>query len=166
MRRIEKLLVFALSDLRCALQISDVERILHAVAISPVPKAPEIILGLINVRGSVIPVLNVRRLFQLPEVEMTLHDQLIIARTSSSRPVAILVDNVLGVAEFGAEDLIAPEELYPGIEYLKGITRLKDDIIYIYDLDNFLSMEEKKEIEQLLTEGMPIPTDGDRAESV
>lgn len=159
MRRIEKLLVFALSDLRCALQISDVERILHAVEINPVPKAPEIVMGLINVRGSIIPVLNIRRLFHLPTIETTLYDQIIIARTSS-RPVAILVNNVIAVSEFSEENIIAPEQLYPGIEHLKGIARLQDDIVYIYDLDTFLSSEDTARIEQLLAESMPMPTGG------
>jgi purine-binding chemotaxis protein CheW len=160
MCRTEKLLIFTLSDLRCALQLSDIERILSAVAISPVPKAPEIVMGLINVHGRIIPVLNIRTLLRLPKIEMTLNvnDQIIIARTTS-RPVAILVDNVQGVAEFSDQDIIAPEKLYPGIQYLQGVTKLKDGILSIYNLDRFLSSEEKAEIEHLLTGGISMPAD-------
>lgn len=158
MCRTEKLLIFSLSDLRCALQLSDIERILSAVAISPVPKAPDIVMGLINVHGRIVPVLNIRTLLRLPEIEMTLNDQIIIVRTTS-RPVAILVDNVQGVAEFSEQDIIAPEELYPGIEYLEGVTKLKDGILCIYNLDRFLSSEEKAEIEHLLTGGISMPAD-------
>lgn len=154
----EKLLVFTLSDLRCALKLSDTERILRAVEITPVPKAPEIVMGLINVQGRVIPVLNIRRLLRLPEIEMTLNDQIIIARTST-RPAAILVDNVQGVVEFSEQEIMVPEELYPGIEYLEGVTKLKDGIIYIYNLDTFLSSEEKAELEDLLTGVIPMPAD-------
>jgi len=158
MCRMEKLLIFTLSDLRCALQLSDIERILIAVAISPVPKAPNIVMGLINVHGRIVPVLNIRTLLRLPEIEMTLNDQIIIVRTAS-RPVAILVDNVQGVAEFSEQDIIAPEELYPGIEYLEGVTKLKDGILSIYNLDRFLSSEEKAEIEHLLTGDTSMPAD-------
>lgn len=154
----EKLLVFTLSDLRCALKLSDTERILRAVEISPVPNAPEIVMGLINVQGRVIPVLNIRRLLHLPEIEMTLNDQIIIARTST-RPTAILVNNVQGVVEFSEQEIMVPEELYPGIEYLEGVTKLKDGIIYIYNLDTFLSSEEKAELEDLLTGAIPMPAD-------
>jgi purine-binding chemotaxis protein CheW len=154
----EKLLVFTLSDLRCALKLSDTERILRAVEISPVPNAPEIVMGLINVQGRVIPVLNIRRLLHLPEIEMTLNDQIIIARTST-RPTAILVNNVQGVVEFSEQEIMVPEELYPGIEYLEGVTKLKDGIIYIYNLDTFLSSEEKTELEDLLTGVTPMPAD-------
>jgi purine-binding chemotaxis protein CheW len=154
----EKLLIFALSGLRCALEISDVERILHAVEISPVPKAPEIVMGLVNVQGRIIPVLNIRKLLRLSEIELSLNDQIIIARTAS-RPVAILVDNVHGVAELSEQEIISPEALYPGIPYLEGVTKLKDGITYIYNLDKFLSSEEKAGIEHLLTGGMPMPAD-------
>jgi purine-binding chemotaxis protein CheW len=154
----EKLLVFTLSDLRCALKLSDTERIVRAVEISPVPKAPEIVQGLINVQGRVIPVLNIRKLLCLPEIQMTLNDQIIIARTPS-RPTAILVDNVQGVVEFSEQEIIAPAELYPGIDYLEGVTKLKDGIIYIYNLDTFLSSDEKAELEDLLTGAIPMPAD-------
>jgi purine-binding chemotaxis protein CheW len=158
MCRMEKLLIFALSGLRCALRLPDVERILRVVDITPVPKAPEIIMGVVNMQGRIVPVLNIRTLLRLPEIEMTLNDQMIIVRTTS-RPVAILVDNVQGVAEFSEQDIIAPEELYPGIEYLEGVTKLKDGILCIYDLDRFLSSEEKAEIEHLLTGGISMPAD-------
>ncbi len=156
MSRRENLLVFALSGLHCALRLSDIERILHAVEITPVPNAPVIVMGLINVQGGIIPVLNIRRLLRLPEIEMTLNDQIILSRTTSF-PVAILVDNVQGVAEFNEQDIIAPEELYPGIEHLEGIAKLKDGILYIYNLDRFLSSEERSEIAHLLSGGISMP---------
>jgi purine-binding chemotaxis protein CheW len=158
MCRTEKLLIFTLSDLRCALQLSDIERILSAVAINPVPKAPDIVMGLINVHGRIVPVLNIRTLLRLPKIEMTLNDQIIVARTTS-RPVAILVDHVQGVAECSDQDIIEPEGLYPGIEYLQGVTKLKEGILFIYNLDRFLSSEEKAEIEHLLTGGISMPAD-------
>jgi purine-binding chemotaxis protein CheW len=152
------LVVFALSDLRCALQLSDIDRILRAVETSPVPKAPQIVIGLINVQGCIVPVLNIRKLLHLPEIEMTLNDRIIIARTIRF-PIAILVDYVQGVVEFNEQEIIAPEKLYPGIEFLDGVTMLKGDIIYIYNLNKFLSLEEEEGIEHLLTGGIPMPAD-------
>jgi purine-binding chemotaxis protein CheW len=154
----EKLLVFALSGLYCALRLSEIERVLHAVEITPVPKAPEIVMGLVNVQGRVIPVLNIRKLLRLPEIETSLNDRIILARTSTC-PVAILVENVLGVSEFSEREIIAPAELYPGIEYLDGVSKLEDGILYIYNLDRFLSSAEKSEIEHLLSEGISMPAD-------
>jgi purine-binding chemotaxis protein CheW len=150
MGEMAKLLIFALSNLRCALPLSDVERILRAVEISPLPKAPAIVMGLINLQGRIIPVLNLRKFFCLPDTEITLNDQIIIAHTTS-RSVAILVDNVLSVSEYEAADIMTPEALFPGIEYLEGVAKLEDGMIYIYSLDRLLSSEVKSRIEQLLS---------------
>ena len=149
-----QLLVFALSGQRCALSLSVVETVVRAVEISPLAKAPEIIMGVINVRGRAMPVLNIRKLFRLPESAMTLNDQMIIVHTAN-RPLAILVDNVVGVAEHGQEDVVRSDELYPGIEYLKGVVKLQDGMAYIYDLDRFLSLEESKVIDRLLAARSP-----------
>lgn len=160
MNQVDKLLIFALSDLQCALPLAVVERILRTVAISPVPRAPEIVMGLVNVQGQVMPVLNMRKLFRLPEIEMTLNDQLIIARTAS-RPVAILVDSVVRVADYSALDIIAPEELFPGIEYLEGVAKLPDGIIYIYNLDRFFASEDTLGREPLLSPDILQPESGE-----
>ncbi len=156
MRRLEKLLVFALSGMQCALRLADVERILPAVEISPVPKAPGIVLGLINVHGIILPVLNIRPLLRLPEVETGLNDRIILTRTAG-RPLAILVDEVAGLAEFSEQDIVGPEALYPGIEYLEGVTKLKDGILYVYNLDGFLSSEDRAGIENLLSGESAMP---------
>jgi purine-binding chemotaxis protein CheW len=154
----EKLLVFVLSGLHCALRLADIERVLRAVEITPVPKAPGIVMGLVNVQGRVIPVLNIRKLLRLPEIETNLNDQIILARTTTF-PVALVVDDVPGVAEFSEQDIVAPAELYPGLEYLEGVTKLQGGIVYIYNLDRFLSSAEKSEIEHLLSEGISMPAD-------
>lgn len=156
MSGVERLLVFALTGLHCALEISKIDRIVPAVEISPVPQAPEIVLGLVNVQGRILPVLNIRRLFRLPAIETAPADRMVIARTAN-RPVVMVVDDVLGVKEFSREDIVPPDQVYPGIEYLDGITGIGEGIIYIYDLDSFLSSEEDAEIEQLLAAGMPMP---------
>ncbi len=165
------LLVFTLSPQLCALPLSVVERIVRAVEIHPLPKAPEVVLGLINVQGRAVPVLNVRKLFRLPYIEMALSDQIIIAHTSG-RTVGLLVDNTEGVHEYREEDVITSEELFPGIEYLEGVVKLRGGaplqtmaekpqvfwgaggIVYIYDLDRFLSLEEKAVIDRLLPPGI------------
>jgi purine-binding chemotaxis protein CheW len=152
----DKLLIFALSGLRYALPLPDIERILPAVEITPVPKAPEIVMGLVNVQGRIIPVLNIRKLFRLPETPITLNDHIIIARTTLC-PVAIVVDNVLSVTEYREQDIVSAAELFPGIEYLEGVAKLENGILLIYDLERFLSPEEKAETLSLLSqESLPV----------
>ena len=52
------------------------------------------------------------------------------------------MDKVLGLAEFAEQDIIGPEEFSTGIEYLEGVTKLKNGIFYLYNLDGFLSSAE------------------------
>jgi len=154
------LLIFTLSGQRCALALSDVERVIRAVAIDQVPKAPAIVMGLINVRGRVVPVLNVCRLLNLPPAEISLSDQIIIARTSR-RTVAILANGTVGVMDYKHDDFTATGDLFPGIEYVKGVVKLKEGIAYIYDLNSFLSLGEEAELERILPSGgAPSETSG------
>jgi hypothetical protein len=76
------IVVFNLDEQQYALHLAAVERIVRVAEITPVPKAPAIVLGVINVQGQVIPVINIRKRFRLPDREMSLSDHLIIARTA------------------------------------------------------------------------------------
>lgn len=155
------LLVFSLSGQPCGLPLSCIERVVRVVEIAPLPKAPEIVMGLINFRGLPVPVLDIRKLFGMPEGEITLDTQIIIARTKK-RPVALLVDYATGVAAYGAEDATASEQIFPDIGYLGGVAKLKDGIVYIYDLDRFLTLEEEAVIDGLLHPEAGLPGTGGR----
>ena len=150
MSSMERLLVFALSDLQCALPLSEIERVVYSVEINPVPRTPEIVMGLIKVRDRVIPVLNIRKLFRLVETEISLSDQIIIGE-AAGLPVAMVVDRVIGIFEYSDSDITDPAQLYPDIQFLKGVAKLKDGVIYIYSLDRFLSSETVAEITPFLT---------------
>jgi purine-binding chemotaxis protein CheW len=142
MKESDSLLVFMLGDQRYALPLPAVDRVVRMVAITPLPEAPEIVLGAVNIQGRVIPVINMRRRFHLPEREIALTDQLVVAHTAR-RPVALVADAVLDVIACPAQGLIAAENIVPGIEYLAGVIKLEDGLILIHDLDKFLSLEEE-----------------------
>ena len=144
-----RLVAFLLNEQRYALFLSAVERIVRAVEVTALPKAPEIVLGVVNMRGQIIPVINVRKRFHLPGKEIDLSDQFLIAHTST-RIVGLAVDAVLGVIERAAEEVISVQKIVPGIEYVVGIVRLQDGMILIHDLDKFLSLDE----ERVLNEAM------------
>ncbi len=140
-----QLLIFALDGYRYALYVSDVERVLRVVEITPLPKAPQIILGVINVAGRVVPVVNVRRRFRLPEREMELSDQFILTRTSR-RLVALMADSVAAVIEYDEKDIISAQSVVPGVEYVTGVVRLADGMVLINDLEAFLSLDEERRV--------------------
>jgi purine-binding chemotaxis protein CheW len=144
-------LVFRLDQQQYALKLPAVERVIHIVEITPLPKAPEIVLGVINYYGQIIPIVNIRSLFRLPEKEPDLSDQLIIARTSK-RQIALLVDTVTGVMESPIAEIIAADRILHGLDYIEGVVEVGDGLILIHNLDTFLSLEEDKTIEVALKE--------------
>jgi len=140
------LVVFTLDDQCYALYLSTVERIVRVAEITPLPKAPGVVLGVINIGGRIVPVVDIRKRFGLPAREINLSDQLVIANTLH-RSVALLVDSVIGVIEHSAATMVSAEQILPGMEYVEGVVKLEDGIILIHDLGTFLSLEEEKALE-------------------
>ncbi len=145
----DQLVVFILDAMRCALRLSCVERIVRVVEIAALPEAPEIVLGIVNVEGEIIPVVNVRKRFCLPERELDLNSHLVIARTTR-RKVALVVDAATGVVEGSAENTSAGAEILLHMDYVQGVVRLEDGLVLIHDLDTFLSLEEEDTLEQAM----------------
>ncbi len=81
MSDITQLIVFRLDE-RYALPLSVVERVVRAVEVTPLPRAPVIVLGAIDVHGRVLPVLNVRRRFRMPDLAISPADWFLLAHTA------------------------------------------------------------------------------------
>ena len=145
------LVVFTLDESRFALKLATVERVVRVVEITPLPKAPDIVLGIINVQGGIIPVVNVRERFRFPERETQLNDQIIIARTSK-RTVALLADDVTGVIACPVERIVEAEKVVSGMAFVEGIVKIDEGMILIHDLDTFLSLDEENRLDDALRE--------------
>ncbi|HEY5580662.1 MAG TPA: chemotaxis protein CheW [Rhodoferax sp.] len=149
MKKSDFLVIFTLGGQRYAMPLPAADRVVRMVAITPLPNAPDIILGVVNVQGRVIPVINVRRRFCLPAREIALTDQLLVAHTAR-RPVALVVDAVLDVIACAAQSLIAAEDIVPNVDYVAGVVKQTDGLILIHDLDKFLSLEEEDCLDRVL----------------
>jgi purine-binding chemotaxis protein CheW len=145
-----QLVVFGLEEQRYALRLSAVEQIVRVVEITALPKAPEIILGVINIRGRIIPVYDIRARFRLPDRELFLSDHLIVARTSR-HAVALVVDKVTGVVARPHEEVTEAQHISPSLEYVEGVVKLEDGLVFIHDLDTFLSAEEEIRLEEAMS---------------
>ena len=142
MHHAQQFVVWTLDTQRYAVWLAAVERVVRLVAITPVPHAPDIVLGVINVQGRILPVVNLRQRFRLPERRRLLSDQLLIARTSR-RTVALLVDAVTEVIACPEEAVLTGETVLPGMAYVEGVLRLADGLLLIHNLDTCLSLEEE-----------------------
>jgi purine-binding chemotaxis protein CheW len=145
----EQILVFTLDEQPYALSLHSVVRVIHAIEIRHLPNAPEIITGIINVRGQIIPVADIRKRFGLSLHEIDIDDRLIIADTGK-RQVAILVDSVTGIRDLVAGHQKQVKETVSFAEHLRGVAKIDDELILIYDLEQFLSLEEEKVLDQAL----------------
>ena len=149
MNRLRKLVTFSLDDRAFALYVSAVQRIIRVVEVTPLPKAPEIVVGIINLQGKLIPVFDIRMRFRLPPREVRLNDELIIA-TTEMRTVAFIVDSVNDVIEIPEEKIIAAEQILPELEYVEGVVKTEGGMVLIHDLEKFLSLHEEKTLDEAL----------------
>ncbi|MDD5434039.1 MAG: chemotaxis protein CheW [Nitrospira sp.] len=144
------ILVFTLDKLMVALPTNHVDRTIPMVEITPLPNAPGIVLGVINLYGNIIPVVNLRERFRLKEREPDSGDKIIIAH-SNSRKIGIIVDSVKDVIEFDETKMVPPERIIQGIEQVEGVLKLQDGLIIIHDINKFLSIEEEHAIDNAVS---------------
>lgn len=146
-----QLVTFRLEGQRYALALGAVQRIVHAVEVTPLPDAPAIVLGVVDMAGDIVPVLNLRRRFGLPEREIGPDDQLLVARTAR-RTVALVVDEAQEVIERPLADVVGSDRIAPGMEQIQGMIRMDDGLVLIHDLDRFLSLDEVHALDAALNE--------------
>jgi purine-binding chemotaxis protein CheW len=147
-------LVFAVERLY-ALDIELVERVLRAVEIRPVPSGPEILAGLVNVRGSVLPVVDLRMRFELSRRKPRLDDCLILVKTPMRR-LALLVESIDGIISRTPEEIASVDAVAPRTRYFAGVAKLDGEILLIQDLARLLSLEEENAVDESMQRGTEI----------
>lgn len=148
-RMVNQYLVFILDNQRYALHLSAVDSVARMVHITPLSGAPGVVLGVVSIRGRVVPVVNIRQRFNLAARENRLTDQLIFAHTER-RSVALVADAVTGVVEGLEHNVVSADTIFPAIKYLEGIIRFEDGLVLIHNLGEFLSLDEEKSLDLAL----------------
>ena len=143
MHQVHPFVVFTLDGQRYAVPLSAVERIVRMVEITPVPHTPEIVLGVINAQGRIIPVVDIRKRLRLPAREPHPSDHLLIARTTR-RGVALVVDAVSEVVTLSSQEVVLGETILAQLAYVTGVVKRPDGLILIHDFDRFLSLDEEQ----------------------
>jgi purine-binding chemotaxis protein CheW len=143
--------VFCLDKGRYALPLAAVDRIVRAVHVTPMPRAPGIVLGAIDVQGRVLPVFNIRRRFGLPERTIDPADHFLIAHTAR-RTVVLVIDAAQGVIEHGATAVTEAANIAPDLEHIRGVIQLDDGLVLIHDLEHFLSPDEARDLDEAMSQ--------------
>lgn len=139
-----QLVTFSVGAEEFGVDILRVQEINRMMAISKVPNSPPFVEGVINLRGKVIPVIDMRLRFGMPATGVTAHTRIIVMDLQD-RITGFVVDAVREVLRMDASSLEATPEIVASIseDYLKGIGRLPDRLLLLLDLDKLLTESEK-----------------------
>jgi len=144
-----EVLVFEIGGQRYGLPVCDVRELQRATALTPLPRAPGIVEGVVNLRGTIVPVLDVRARFHLPPKLLECADHLFFAH-AGGRLVALRVDRVADLIRMDAADVEDARSAVPGVEYVAWVAKLPHCMVLIHDLQTFLSRAETAELEAAL----------------
>lgn len=140
-----EILVFEVSGRRYGLRAADVVEVARAVEVASLPAAPAIVEGLIDARGRLVPVLDIRARFGLPPRPVVPSDHLVIVR-AGSRTVAVRADRAVALVPVDEAAMASGREvrdIVPGSRYVAGVARLPDGLVLIHDLGTFLTQAEE-----------------------
>jgi len=146
-------LSFKLGEEVFAINVSKVLNILEMKPITKVPKSPDYLKGVINLRGTVLPVVDLRIKFGMPANEITVDTSLIVLsidKDGETIMLSIMIDKVREVLEFRTEEIATPPAI--GTKYnsgfIKGMWRVDESFIMILDIDRIFSVEEIVDLQE------------------
>jgi len=135
-----QLLTFKLDDQEYALQTANVVQVTRMVAMVRPPKTSAVIEGMFNLRGKVIPVINIRKLLGLPDQPHDVNTQLLIAR-AEGHMLALAVDAVSEVLTLPAINLESPDQIGMQNKYLSAVGKIGSRLILLLNPNTFLAEE-------------------------
>ena len=149
MSELYQLIVFILDGKKFSLHLENIDRVIRAVDIVDLPKSPEIVLGIINVHGEIVPIINIRKKFNLTYKELSIEDKIIIVKTNK-RKFGFVVDDIDGYFESTPHAVIKGESVWPGLDYIDEVVKLSDEMVLINNAENFFLEKEEKEFNKAI----------------
>ena len=139
---------FKLGSEEYGVDIAQVQEINRMVAVTHVPRAPQFMEGVINLRGQLIPIIDLRARFGMPRAEHTKNTRIVVTEIGAKR-VGMVVDSVSEVLRLPVEDIEPAPEMITGVdtEYIRGVGKIEDRLIILLDLARIISGSEKRELE-------------------
>jgi purine-binding chemotaxis protein CheW len=151
-----EVLLFTLEGQRYALPSTDVRELVRAARLTPLPRAPDVVEGLLNLRGELLPVLDLRRRFRLPPRPLSPMDHFIIAQAGARR-AGLRVDRAEGFLTLEPGALDETPSTLPGVGYVAGAVKLPEGLVLVHDLRSFLSEAEALALDAALAGSSEVP---------
>lgn len=147
----ERDIIFRVGEQEYGFDVSYVTAIESVLDIVPVPNAPRCILGLMNLRGEVIPVYSLRKRFNLEEMIVNKVSKIIVARYDG-KPLAFLVDEVMEMTDFAADKLTPPPVITKNehTAYVRAIADKKGKLVLLLDPASMYEGDEEEQMNRVL----------------
>ena len=139
-----QIVTFRVGEEDFSVSILKVQEIIRMSEITKVPRSPDFVEGVINLRGKVIPVIDLRKRFGLPTVERT-NDTRTIVVDCDGKVVGLIVDSVTEVLRLSESTIEPPPDIVGGVdsEYVSGVGKLDDRLVILLEIDKVLTINEK-----------------------
>lgn len=160
-----QLACFRVGDQMYSLDILRIKEVIRPLKLTPVPKAPEFIEGVINLRGAVIPVVDLRRRFDQPAGKADSKTRILVC-VLSGKIIGLMVDEVAEVKSFSRNEIQPAPRFIKGLDtdYFLGVCQRNDDLVMIMNLERILSTDEKINLDQI-RDNLPEPATKNSSES-
>jgi len=144
---------FSVGEEDYGINIEMVKEVIKVKSITRLPKTPSFIRGVINLRGDVIPIIDLREKFGLHEEDFTGMTRVIVVDIDD-KSIGMAVDSVSNVINIAQDDIKPPPPLINGLseDYLKGVGKVGDELIILLNIDKILTTEEKIDLSTSLKE--------------
>ena len=145
----QQMIIFDIGNEKFGIKITRVHEIIRMKEITELPDSSEYFAGIVNRRGDIVSVVDLRKRFGLEEIIETDNTRIIVI-DFQGKDVGLIVDGVSEVLHINEADIDDPPQSMVGIkdDYLQGIVKVDEDIVIILDLDNLLESKEEIELDK------------------
>jgi len=146
----EQLVVFRLANEFYGVDIGAVNTIIRMQEITAIPRTPDFVEGVINLRGSIVPVIDLRKRFGLPIGEITKASRIVVVE-AGQQMIGMIVDAVAETLRLPSSAIEPPSPVVTSLdtEYLRGVGKLEDRMVILLDLEKVLSNSEVESLAKL-----------------
>ena len=150
----KQLVTFQLGKEQYGIDIMDVNEIWKVDAVRPIPNSPAYVEGIFNLRGEIIPVINLHRRFHITRLELAEGEELLsgsIIININGTKIGVLIDKILRVVMVENEQIQPPPQILSGIgaEYIQGVVQIEEGYLIILDIHRLFDPKELQQISQV-----------------
>lgn len=138
----EQLVIFDLSGQKYAIPVLNTQEIIKMVDVTPIPRSDDFVDGVINLRGRIVPIINLKKRLSLQRAEAT-RDTRIIVVEHDEASVGIIVDRVQEVGRYNSDEVERPESVMRENEYISGVIKKEEALWLLLQLDKVLPKNSK-----------------------